>query len=347
MAGDTPVLDSNYFMEHPEEYDKLTDAEQNELLVNGSVSRGDTEAAKPAADDDSGAPAADADAKNDDDKGKGAVETEAKVDDKDTKADQQQANPDDDKPGIQSKDGKHVIPYSELEKARTEAEAFKSQLADKDKLIADLTAAKAKDDQDGGTKAQDELLAGLREDFPELADKILPVVQSLVEKGVKDATAVIEQRLQPLQKSAEDLAIDKHFDAIRGAHSDYDALMASKKVDEWVNAQPSIVKSAYTQVLEKGTAEQVIELIGIYKDANKPADTPQPTKEELEAKAKAEIDAATKKTGAPASLTDIPASSAAVVDEATAINEMDPLALMRKFEGKTPAQIEEIVNRVI
>jgi hypothetical protein len=342
------VLDDSYYMEHPDEFEKLTEAEQNQLLVNGVVTQGDTEAAKPAADDSSGAPAADADGSLKDDKGSAEVDEAAK------KAALEQAAAAEGKPeGIQSKDGKHIIPYSELESVRESEGKLKQdlalrdrELAEKTALIEQLTAAKAQDDKDGGTKAQDALVAGLREEYPELADKMLPVIGLLVEKGIKDAVGVIEDKLKPLQSTVEESAVDKHFNTIRDAHSDYDELMKTTKVDDWIKTQPAIIRGRYEEILAKGNSSEVIELVSIYKDANKVATTQQ-TKEQLEAAARAEAEAAKKGSKAPASLTDIPASSGAVVDEVTALVEMDPLALMKKLEGKTPAQIEEIMNKVV
>ncbi|MNL03277.1 hypothetical protein D3C87_1238080 [compost metagenome] len=53
------------------------------------------------------------------------------------------------------------------------------------------------------------------------------------------------------------------------------------------------------------------------------------------------------KSKTPISLSDVPAGAKVHHDEAEAMAEMSPLDLMAKFEGKTPAQIEALMRKLV
>lgn len=253
-------------------------------------------------------------------------------------------------PVILAKDGVHTIEYQKLVDAREEAKLWKqkaeeasSALAAKESELAEkLLAAKQEDAKTGSTAAEDEL-AKLFHDFPELEEG--------VRKLVDERLAAIEQKLAPVVKQTEETAIadatDAHFKSIREAHSDFESVVDSTEFGKWIESQPSFVREQYQLVCEKGTASQVIEMLTAYKDAtglNKSA-APAPSKEDAAGKAQEVV--AKAKAAPPNSLSDLPAGSAVHHDEAEAIREMNPMALLNKFDGKSPEQIMDLMRRVI
>jgi hypothetical protein len=335
MAGETAeevevvaevVRDADYFLEHQEEFDALSEEDKTLLVTQGFV-EGDTKAEDPAqaeekpAEEEAAAPDA-------------AAAEEVK---------------DEKEPVVLTADGKHTIPYSELKSARDDADRLRQQVADQQKLLDSLQAAKEADAGTGDTKAQDDLMASLKENFPELADALGPIMQSMVDTKVSTQVTALEAKIKaemaPLQKSAEDTAVEAHFNAIHAAHSDYEEILESKELHKWVETQPSIVRGAYQGVLEKGTAPQVIELFTAYKTATQAKPEPEQVQVDLKTVAKDVVDKA--KPKAPVSLSDVPAGSNAHHDEAEAMLETTGVNLLEKFNGKTQAQTLELLNRII
>jgi hypothetical protein len=331
------VRNADYFMANLDQYDALTPAEQMELLNNGQLTIAETD--KP-----EDQPAAIVDDKGDEGSLSNKVEDEPAA---------SEAQPE----GILSKDGKHIIPFERLTAAQDEANRLRTLSEQQAQLIASLTetkaaleAAKVEDAENGGgTQAQEDVLAALKEEYPELAETLTPAISKLVEQGIAKTVEALEAKfdsaMKPLQETAKLSAEELHFKAIKEAHSDLEELLKGDAVDKWVEKQPAFVRGRYQEVLEKGTANEVIELVKAYKDAN-PAQEVTLTKEQLQAQAKAVIDKA-KDTKAPLSLSDIPAGTAAAGNEASAMLEMSPMALMKQFEGKTPEQIDALMSKII
>jgi len=330
------VMNADYFMANPDKFDALTDAQQVELLQNGSITAaGDT--------DSSASPDTTADVNADNNAGDGNKDVAVDGNAVDTSA----ADP----TGILSKDGQHVIPFSRLAEAQDEAARLRALTAQQEQVIADLKAAKEADAGTGDTKAQNDVLEELRAEFPELAEKLAPVISSLVDKGVNAAVSKLSAEIQPLKDTAQETAVDKHFNTIRTAHSDFDALMQGDAVEKWIEKQPAFVQDRYKEVLDRGTAKDVVELLGAYKAANNiTADVPgnkQPSSEDIKTAAKNAVEKAKGAKVAPMSLSDVPAGQMPASDELTAMDELSPTALMAKFEGKTPEQINAIISKII
>lgn len=81
--------------------------------------------------------------------------------------------------------------------------------------------------------------------------------------------AMMDQRLKdvlaPLQQQQAVSAEQAHFTEIFAVHPDAESIVESKEFNEWKDAQPSFLKDAYETVLDKGSAAQVVELLGLYK----------------------------------------------------------------------------------
>ncbi|PPC98358.1 MAG: hypothetical protein CTY35_05400 [Methylotenera sp.] len=331
MSEQDPVVrDTDYFLANQNEYDALSEEQITELLTEGVITVGDTNI--------SDSPNADKPQDADDSKGG----DEQVVD--------EQADLGAEPKGILSKDGQHVIPFSRLTEAQEEAAKYKELVTSQQQLIDKLTAAKEADVGTGDTKAQDDVLAELRTEFPELAEKLAPAISKMVEQGVSATMAKLDSLIKPLQANAEESAADKHFNAIRAVHSDFDTLMEGDAVDKWIDKQPTFLRGRFQEVLQKGTANEVTELLNAYKEANSTA-VKEPSKQlsadELKAAAKSVVDKAKGEVRAPSSLSDFPVGANPSTDELTALTELSPAALLGSFEGKTPEQINAIVSKLI
>lgn len=304
------MKDLSYYEEHPEE---LTEEITAKLMLGGQV-EGDTEADE--AEEDGEAPA--------------AVEEEPKDDEAEKE-----------EPVVLAKDGKHTIPFEELEKARQDAKQWEQASREKDALIEQLKSAKAQDEASGDTQATDELLESLREDYPMLAD----AMQKLVDMKVNEAVASVKRAIEPLQQRAETTALEAHFNAIRQAHEDYESLVEGGKLDEWVKALPAYARSGALRVIEEGNAQEVIELLDAFKSAT-PAD-PTPSKEDIAKKAQQAIAKAKDKTTVPRSLSDVPSGGLPASEELGAFTNMSDTAIMGAFMKMDPNKINEKLARLL
>ena len=101
-------------------------------------------------------------------------------------------------------------------------------------------------------------------------DAHLRHVQDVVYSDVASALAPLVEQFRTMQ-------VEAHFNSIRSRHEDFDSI--KDDVKNWVAEQPEFLRPTLEQVLEKGSADQVSELIDTYKQTkettgaapNKPA----------------------------------------------------------------------------
>lgn len=338
---DVVVKDEQYFMEHAEEFDSLSDADRDELLLNGSITvEADTE---PVLDEEP-APESDAEA---------AAATDKK--------DDPPAEPEVDaatepEKVILAKDGENTIPFSELEDSRKEVTRLQGIIDENkpvmDQLKSDLDAAKIVDEKAGNTVEQDKLLEELKLDYPSLyepIEKLMGLKVDALEQKISDLSEKIDSDLKPLQDGAVQSAQEQHDSAIAGVHKNFQEIAGSGKLTEWINSLPSpIMQRAYIDVASKGSAQDVIEMFDAYKkdhpDAAPVVDKDAVPDKDAAAKAAALADGA--KKDEPGSLSEVPGGTVHV-NEAEAMKTENGQKLLARFEGKTPAQIEEMLARAL
>jgi len=258
------------------------------------------------------------------------------------------------KPVILAKDGVHTIEYEKLVEARNDAKAAKEEveslrntLAEREALLESLKAAKEQDAATGTTEATDSLRESVKEDFPELLE-LMEHSNASVVKELRAEMAELKKQisadLAPVMKTTNDTIAEKHFGTIRDAHKDFDDIMAAPEIMEWVDKHPGPIKAAYMNIIEHGTAKDVIDMVTAFKDAH-----PAPVGDTTDTVAMKAAEAEKKATGksVPKSLSDIPAGTAAHHDEAGAMQNMTPVQLMNKFVGKSPNEIMEFLDRTI
>lgn len=104
-----------------------------------------------------------------------------------------------------------------------------------------------------------------KEEWPEVYE---------AEKAIRDAQLqLIQERLYsdlrgalaPVFETTQKLQVNAHLDTIRQVHPDLDQIRG--ELNEWIDQQPEFVRPAYKQVAQKGSADQVIQLVNQYKQA--------------------------------------------------------------------------------
>ena len=246
------------------------------------------------------------------------------------------------KPVILAKDGVHTIEYEKLVEAREEAKHWKQ-------VALDAQAAKPEAQKAPEPAAVETLGVDDEDLFGDFSEEgIKNGVKKLVasERDVirQEMRAELEKELAPLKEQRAMTAAEAHFAAIEAVHPDVDSIAQSAEFKAWIDKQPSFVRDGYQSVIAGGTADQVIEALNTYKQASGKL-AAAPVKADVAAAAQAAIAKAQSKP--PMSLSEIPAGSMVASDEAEAALEKSSAGMMSMFEGKTPEQIANLMNRLL
>ena len=262
---------------------------------------------------------------------------------------------------VLAKDGIHTIPYESLEKARNGEKEWKAKAIEIEQALAE---ARSQIQTGQATPVAEQNLAtaeaaiaasgdnanviAMFGDFSEEA--IAKGVDALLELRVPGAIqAAIDKALQPFQqqhqqqqaqlaKSAE----QQHFDAIASVHPDFESVAESQEFQNWKDAQPSILQGAYNNVLSRGTATEINELLTLYKQANN-LNVATPDVNSIKEQAKQAVNNA--RTQVPHSVSDLPAGSPAGVTLDERMAAMSPAQQVEAMASWTSEQIDAYVSR--
>jgi len=178
---------------------------------------------------------------------------------------------------ILAKDGKHTIPYDKLVEARNGEKEWKQKFDEAQQQLAQLQADAQERKDNGQAPTTQDNQANIAQQaidqgvdpaiFGDFSEKDLAAgIQKLVNSQV---STLVQQQLQtalaPIQQQQQVSVEQAHFNEIFTAHPDAESIVESKEFNDWKNAQPSFLKDAYETVLDKGSAAQVVELLGLYK----------------------------------------------------------------------------------
>lgn len=255
-------------------------------------------------------------------------------------------------PVLLAKDGVHTIPYETLEQTRLQAQQAQEEAA---RLRAENEALKAKTSTPAPTPEPAPAVdADLFGDYSEaaMAQGVSKLVQAAVAPLLKEVES-LKGQLGQAEKQAEVDAATAHWNALYKAHPDLDSITQSKELQAWIAAKPRLEQKVLNLTLQDGETGEIVEMFDRYKQetgiTQRPAAT-TPAKAPSAADAAAQAAAAAvaaAKTKPPTSLSEIPAGTAAHHDPAAALLEMTPTAAMGVFEGKTPEQINALLNKVL
>lgn len=242
-----------------------------------------------------------------------------------------------------ARDGVHTIPFEQLtnsreqtrlaqeaeQAARAELEALKQQYQSQGNGVADPN----QQDQAAET-AQAAIDAGVDPsifgDFDE--EGIAAGIEKLIAQRLQSVLAPIEQQKQ-------DTAIKSHWDTIFDAHNDADSVVGSVEFDSWRQSQPSYANAAIDTVLERGTAQEIVELLDTFKqstNSGSPASS-------MTAKDRAQQVINNTKQSAPISLSDMPGHPGAtsIGEQVKSMSGVDALDVMANWSQE---QINQHLN---
>lgn len=273
------------------------------------------------------------------------AEPEEKQEEKPDKANPGEKAEDHPEPVILAKDGKHTIPYSELE---SERERSRQAIAEAAELRAKLEAIEQaekqiRDDDDSKTDEQvrAEALEQIEEEFPGFK-KALESFIGPVQKKL-DAVLAEKAKADEAQQEAEQLtALQKEFDAkVVELEPRYAEAKEDPKFWEWFDKQPAVVRLAETS----GDPQAVADVVKMYHEA-------QASDKADDKKAEPKIDpkealAKAKEKPVVRSLSDVPGGGNSPGDEDAAVADLASVDLMQKMMGWSPDKIEQYLSRII
>ncbi|MDH1337422.1 hypothetical protein N5D77_25385 [Comamonas thiooxydans] len=273
---------------------------------------------------------------------------------------------------IASKSGGYTIPYEKLTEARTARDSAIAEAAQLRAQLEQVTAAQAANLQQAQAEAQARADAGKA---PTQADQNLAAAKSLVEGGadaslfgsfseediaaginklvsqqVSDQVAArVEAALAPQREAlAREQAVTKeqtHTQKILDAHKDAFEVAESKEFASWKSGQPGYMQAAIDHTLQAGNAQDVIDLLGQFKQVHAGAAgaaTGDPT---AAAVAKALADA---KTAPPVSLSSLPGAAPAGTEAERAVAlASDPAALLEYMSSLPRDRQTSLMNSVV
>jgi len=271
---------------------------------------------------------------------------------------------------VLAKDNVHTIPYQKLIDAREGEKHWKGQATEAQAQLQealqklDALNAQAQQRSDAGSAptttdqqaaaATAALEAGVDPaifgDFSEEA--IARGVQQLTKlevRGLQAELAELKAALKPLQEvqrqiqqQSQSTAVDAHFKALDDAHADWESVVESKELADWIASQPSFTRNGFNAVLEKGTAGEVIELLDTFKQATGRTQAGAGA-QGVQAAAKKAI--ASAQALVPASLSDFPGGRVGPATGNEALANLNAVDLLETLDGRTPEQIEAYLNR--
>lgn len=111
----------------------------------------------------------------------------------------------------------------------------------------------------------------------EPASAELPIVEAPIAPApaltVEAPSAQPSTALTPLTSSTskeelEKIETEKHFNAIKKAHPDFEHFRNTGMLSQWIKAKPEPQRSALTKIYSEGTAEEVIDMLTLFKREN-------------------------------------------------------------------------------
>lgn len=363
-SGSAGARNLAYYLAHPDEMpedpkeiERLTMQHMDDAIETGKEQMTVDRFVQPADKDEKadsstakGDPEAEAQAKADADKATVKAEAEAAVAAQVAKdaADKAAGNPDAKPDGILAKDGKNVIPYSQLESARARATAAETLAKEQADEIARLRADKAKPAADDVQTLSDEELTALEADSPTLA-KTLRSQQAAIARldaQVREVTAVSQTQLATQEaavKSDIQSAIDANpLLAEWQTAEDQTMWTEAARFDKALRESPRYANATFAERFAK-----VVELTQAATGTTpeKPAPVtetlPTLTTEQIKAAAAAKLKT---KAQVPVSLSQIPGGAPPAVDERQKVEEMSSVALGQQFLSMSKEQMDAYLS---
>lgn len=226
-----------------------------------------------------------------------APEIEAEADDANAESDEGESE-DDGETGEEAGEAEDPDPQAELaklrediEKAKQEARTWQGRARKAREEVEKASLGTAVDavresQEDAGrkeatksdlSKLTDAQREALRDVFGD-DDSVLEAIRAMARE---EAERIAADQVQSVAPSIEDIRREQHFWTIRAAHADFDQLIESGAVRDWVESLPYQQAVDYVRVMESGTAAEAIAMLSAYKQSLKEAPEPEPPKPDV------------------------------------------------------------------
>lgn len=159
-------------------------------------------------------------------------------------------------------------------KALVDAQTAASDAATKKKKDEEEVAAKLAEEEAANKLSPEEIeeLNGLHKEWGDIARMFelefkqnSGLAATAQGKAMQRMLDHIYGDIQPIAASTKEVQEQLHFDSITTAHPDFDDI--NPKIKPWIDTQPAYLQKALDQVYTGGTAEEVIDLVQRFKDA--------------------------------------------------------------------------------
>ncbi|MFM7012176.1 MAG: hypothetical protein ACKO0Z_23085 [Betaproteobacteria bacterium] len=266
----------------------------------------------------------------------------------------QQENKD---PVVLARDGKHTIPFSELETARERARQLEAELAQikaaSEQKPAEKPVATQEQNPQPAVDPKAGLLSLIRErdealfsgDTDKAAELSMKIMDTQEEIASAKAYARLKSEMEASQaEQAQKTALQMAQDRAETLVKQYDFLNPSSAA---VNQDAiDLVVAQRDRLIAQGVSLHDAIEQAVTKVAPLFSKVAQSDMQTDVAKRAAEV-VQKAKSQVPTSLSQVPGGTIPHHDEGEAIRDMSGLSLINKFMGKTPDQINELMSRVI
>jgi hypothetical protein len=113
------------------------------------------------------------------------------------------------------------------------------------------------------TAEQQQALDGFKKEWPEVAAGIELMMRQVQRETAQQVFNALAPTLNPVLDYYQTSAVDTQYAQLVKAHPDYDQIY--ENVLQWVDKQPSYMKTAMQHVVEEGSAAEVVDMINRYK----------------------------------------------------------------------------------
>lgn len=125
----------------------------------------------------------------------------------------------------------------------------------------------------------------LKEFFAEFPELEKPFTKLVEQRGAAIAQKIVQAEIEKIKPTLDTVSTNQqaeaeraHFAAIDAAHPDWRDSVQNGDLEKWIHEQPSIIRDRLTEVTQKGSASEVIELFDQFKKSsgsNPPQQSPQ------------------------------------------------------------------------
>lgn len=152
---------------------------------------------------------------------------------------------------------------AELSKGKTDA----TTKSDEDDLSPDLKKAIEEYEKDFDVVSKMEGVKRDRE-LKKLEKRIMDSLKVEYDKKIQEISERFETKVKPLEESLQINDQEAHFAYIKEKHSDFETYRDDGSILKWIDSKPKYLQGYLKEVYNKGTAEQIVELLTDFKHEN-------------------------------------------------------------------------------